>query len=156
MIDLGDQAVHVVRGGCSNEEIRAAGIVEERQRAVWRGPWIAGQQPRDYWIRWTTERGDFPWIRNPRGGVQSDTFALTFVSEIEERPVVDDWTTERAAKLIVAKLGLRIGFGVEDIARVEFVVAEEFKQRAVKIVCAGLGDDVDDRAGVAAIFSFEV
>ena len=53
---------------------------------------------------------------------QSDSFALTFVSEVEERSVALYWTTERAAKLIVSKLRLRIGLWIEEVARVELVV----------------------------------
>src|SRR5689334_4216884 len=128
MIDLGDQTVDVVRSRRGDKEVGPAGVVEERERTVRRGPRIPRQQTRDDGICWTTERGDLSRIGNTRGRVQSDSFALAFVSEIEERAIAHDWTTERAAKLVVAKLSLRVGFGVEEVARVEFVVAEKFKQ----------------------------
>ena len=106
------------------------------ERPVRRGPRIARQQTRDDGISWTTKRGDLSRIGNTRRGVQAYAFALAFVSEVKERAIAHDWTTDRAAKLIIAKLSLRIGFGVEEVTRVEFVVAKEFKQRAVKVVRA--------------------
>ena len=51
---------------------------------------------------------------------------------------------------------MRIGLGVEVVSRVEDVVAEELEERAVDVVGARLGDDVDDRAGVAAVLGFDV
>src|SRR5689334_22710570 len=126
------------------------------ERQIWNGPRIPCQQSRDDGIRWTTRRRDLTRIGNARARIQPDSFALAFVSEVEERLIAFDWTTNRAAELIVAKRRLRIWFGIEDITCVELVVAEKLEERTVKVVCAGLGDDIDDRAGVAAILSLEV
>src|SRR5205085_9245129 len=41
---------------------------------------------------------------------------------------------------------------IEGVARVEKVVAQELVNLAVKIIGAGAGGDVDDGAGVAAVF----
>src|SRR5690348_16761777 len=94
------------------------------------------QQPCDHGIRWTTGRCNLARIGNARLRVQSDSFALALVSEVEERLVALDWTTERAAELIVAKRRLRIRFWIEDVARVELIVAEKLEQRTVKIIRA--------------------
>src|SRR5689334_20836747 len=123
------------------------------ERQIWNGPRIPCQQSRDDGIRWTTRRRDLTRIGNARARIQSDSFALTFVSEVKERLISFDRTTNRAAELIVAERSLRIWFGIEDVPRVELVVPEKLEEGTVKVVCAGLGDDVDDRAGVAAILS---
>src|SRR4029079_7588895 len=116
-------------------------VVEERQWPIRRRPGIAREQTGDNGVRWTTKRGNLARIRNARRRVQSDAFALTFVSEVKERLVAFDWTTDRAAELIVSERGLRVGLDIEEVASVECVVAEKLEDRAVKIVGAGLGDD---------------
>src|SRR5208282_2018572 len=61
-----------------------------------------------------------------------------------------------APKLIVAKGRLRSGVAVEIVPRVHGVVAQELEGGAVQLVGAGLGDDVDDGAAVAAVFGGEL
>src|ERR1041384_8167827 len=101
---------------------------------------MPGQQLRDDGICWTTKRCDLTRIRHACHRVQPDSFALTFVGKVKERLVAFDLTTECAAKVVVGKIGLRIGFGIEEVARVEFVVPEKLESRTVKIVRARLGD----------------
>ena len=69
-----------------------------------------------------------------------------FVVEEEERFVMNDWTTERTAKVIAHEV-IRLVHLVER-ARVEDVVAEELLSGAVKLVRAATRDDVDLTADV--------
>src|SRR5262245_25539029 len=105
VVDLGDQTVDVVRRRCGDVEVRFAAVCDEQQWSIRRGPRIAWQQTSDDGICWTTECGDLARIGHARGRVQSDAFALTFVSEVKERLVAFDWTTNRAAELIVPERG---------------------------------------------------
>ena len=63
---------------------------------------------------------------------------------------------------MIGKFGLRvgsaarIGFDVEDVARVEHIVAQEFKHRAVNIIGARFSNQVYNRAGVAPVLGLEV
>src|SRR6476659_123284 len=66
VVDLGDQTIDVIRSGRGDKKIRLAGVVEERQRSIWRGPRIARQQPRDHGIGWAAKRGDLAWVGNAR------------------------------------------------------------------------------------------
>ena len=76
----------------------------------------------------------------------------TFVAEEEERPILHDGTTERAAVLIAPESRL---CDVEKISRVEDIVPEVVEDFAVEFVGAGLGCNVDDRAGIAPVFGAE-
>src|ERR1043166_4508564 len=58
--------------------------------------------------------------------------------------------TQREPELVVAERREGRTFRVEEIASVHGGVAEEFEYAAVHLVGAGLGNHVDDRAGVAA------
>src|SRR5205085_2320974 len=66
---------------------------------------------------------------------------------------------ERAADVaaeLVALEGRRVvQREVEEVARIERVVAQELEQLAVEFVRAGARGDVDDRAGVAAVLGAE-
>src|SRR5712691_2219071 len=146
MIDLPDEAVHVIqRAGC-DKDVRPARVVKQRQRSIWRRPWIARQQSGNDGIAWTAERRDFTRIRNARSGTQTDALSLTFISEVEEGAVALDRTAERAAKLIVSECGLGVRPGIENVARVESVVAEKLEERTMKIVRSGFSHDVHDCA----------
>src|SRR5580704_18520767 len=70
--------------------------------------------------------------------------ALTFVGAEEKGLIVNDGSAERAAEIIVDELRLRGANGIEEIAGIEERVAVIFVERTVKLVGAGLGDDVDD------------
>ena len=71
----------------------------------------------------------------------------------EEELVALDGAAEAVAEVVVAK---RRTHGREEVARVQFVVAQELEGRAVEIVAAGFGDDVDLRAGVPTVLGGEV
>src|SRR5205807_8237014 len=60
-------------------------------------------------------------------------------------------SSDLTAKLVIVEGVLRVRLGVEKIARVERVIAEILEPAAVKLVGATLGDDVDDRTGVAPV-----
>src|SRR5713226_10721804 len=121
MIDLPDEAVHVIQRPGRDKDVRPARVVKQRQRSIWRRPRVARQQSGNDGIGWTAERRDFTRIRNARSGIQTDALPLTFISEVEEGSIALDRTAERATKLIVSKCGLDIWLGIENVARVEFV-----------------------------------
>ena len=70
------------------------------------------------------------------------------VAEEEEGAVARERSAERAAELVAVEVGLVVG--VEEVARVERVVAVELVDAAVELVGARLGQDVDLPARVAA------
>src|ERR1019366_5607520 len=74
--------------------------------------------------------------------------ADAFIVEEEEQFVFDDGAGDAAAELVQMDRG---GAGLEIVFGVEDVVAQEFKQTAVKGVTTRLGDDVDDVAIGAAV-----
>ena len=86
-----------------------------------------------------------------RRGGQAHFLSLPFVGDKEECLVPDHRPAQRPAKLVIDEniLGLgcacnRIMRTVEVVACVQMIIAEEFETRAVNIVRARLGDDVDD------------
>src|SRR5699024_7567332 len=68
----------------------------------------------------------------------------------EEKFVPNDRTTHVRTELVQAQL--RFFSSIEEIARVEFVVAEILEQRSMKIVAARLRDQVDLAAGAGSVF----
>lgn len=100
--------------------------------------------------------GDVGRRRNLKIEIGADAFALPFVGSEEEGPVPDHRAAQRAAKIVVVEMGLRIGRGIEVVARVENGIAIVLVERTVKVVCAGTRDDIDDRTCVAAVFGAEL
>ena len=74
--------------------------------------------------------------------------APVFVREEEEQFITLDRTADGPAEIVVTVLGLG---GGKEIAGVQMVVAEKFEQRAVEAVRSRTCDDVDLRAGIAAV-----
>src|SRR5262249_8363715 len=73
--------------------------------------------------------------------------ALAFDGVEEEVLVFTNGAAERTAELLPAERRLiYTGLVLEEILRIEPLVALEDEARAVKLVLAGLGDDVDRRA----------
>ena len=68
----------------------------------------------------------------------------------EEHLVLDDGAAGGYAELVAPQRGDRLARGQKEVAGVELVVAQKFPRRAVKLVGAGLGDDIDDRAAARA------
>ena len=68
----------------------------------------------------------------PGSGTQARSlfpgFALPFVVDEEEGLVLHDRTAERSAELIVVERGLALAVSVEEVARIQRVVAEVFEQ----------------------------
>ena len=77
---------------------------------------------------------------------------LPLVGSEEERAVLPDRPAERAAELVVAERVLRGRLLVEEVAGSQGIVAEVLVDRASQVIGARPGDDVDDGAGVAAVF----
>src|SRR5262249_30575959 len=80
------------------------------------------------------------------------TVRQTFVAEKKERPVLHDGTAQRASVLIAPESRLR---NIEKVSRIKNVVAQIVKDLPVKLVGTGLGCNVEDRAGVTAVFGTE-
>ncbi len=76
---------------------------------------------------------------------ESVDLAEAFVVTEEEGPIPEDRSADASAELVLAKLGLGAA-GLEDVAGVEDIVAEELVGAAVELVGAGAGNDVDDTA----------
>ena len=75
---------------------------------------------------------------------------LPLVGHVKEGRIFHDRAAERTAKLVIVKRILRHRAAVEKISGVQRVVAKIFERAAVDLVCAGLGDDVDDGARITA------
>jgi len=90
---------------------------------------------------WTPRRRD--WER----------VALTVVIEKEKKFFTDNGTADVSAELVemIRRLRAPVDF-IDGIVGIQALVAKEFKGRAVEVVGAGLGDDVDhSTAGVAEL-----
>src|SRR5262249_38340828 len=79
---------------------------------------------------------------------------LVFEAPEEEDLILVNWAAQEAAEVVEAQVGL---FGIRALLAlprvgVELVVAEEFEERAVKIICAAPGNDVDGGAGLRSVF----
>src|SRR4051812_24562057 len=67
----------------------------------------------------------------------------------------ESWQGQRPTQVepeLVAMKRRRLGGALEEIPRIEGAVAEELKNLAMKLVRAGTGGDVYDRAGVPSVF----
>ena len=77
------------------------------------------------------------------------------ISHEEEELVLLDWAAKGPAELVLVQHRLwctRRGRGIKEIVvSVQRGVPEKFKSASVKVIRAGLGDDVDVGAGIAAV-----
>src|SRR5262249_42702653 len=87
--------------------------------------------------------------RHEGKGGKGAALGRPFIVGEEKEFVAEDRPAEIAAELIAAQRRL-IGPEVEGVARVEDIVAKEFKSRPMKIVCPGPDRCVND-GGCAAI-----
>ena len=87
-------------------------------------------------------RGERDALRRGRPG------ARTLIARKYEQPVFPDGPPARSAELVTAQGILR---RCEKIARVEVAVPDELEEVAADLIGAGLGDDVDHRAGVQSV-----
>ena len=71
----------------------------------------------------------------------------------EEQLVLDDWTADAAAVVVVGQMTQR---AAEVGARIDRTVLDELEGRTMKCIRARLQSDVGDCAGGAAQFRFEV
>src|SRR5579884_2079341 len=88
-------------------------------------------------------------VGHKRHIAQAEMLAKAFVVAENEKLVFLDGAAERGAEFVALELG-DIAL-VEEIARVQIAVAEEFINTAVKLVCSGSRDDTDLRAGALAV-----
>jgi hypothetical protein len=83
--------------------------------------------------------------------IRADGFALTLVSAEEEGFVFHYRAADSGPKIVVSKRCFS-GLGIENIARIQRAVAEEFEDRAMKLIRPGAGNDVDHRAAISSVF----
>jgi hypothetical protein len=90
-------------------------------------------------------------------GIEVDTLQMAqpFVAEEVEGPVLHDRAAEIDAELFAIERRLGVRLGIEEIARVEPVVAIEVERLTVQQVRARPRRHVHDRAGVAAVLGAE-
>src|ERR1700676_3785787 len=79
----------------------------------------------------------------------AERLTQAFIVEEKECLVFDDWTANRATKLISTKRG-KIG-AIEEISRIERAVAQQFLEISVKEIGARPGDSIDDTTRSSAI-----
>ena len=80
-------------------------------------------------------------------------YSEAFVRTEKKQLVFNNWAAKHAAKVILAQRGFLQTFVVkEPVVRIQHVIAEIFKCRAMKFVGAGFCDDRDLRAGSAPGF----
>src|SRR6266542_2483300 len=82
----------------------------------------------------------------------ADQRAQALISAEVEQLAFDYGAADAAAELMLAQRLLRVGFGVEEIARVEGVIALEDVGRAVQFIRPRLQAKVNDRARLPSIF----
>src|SRR5579862_5962930 len=93
---------------------------------------------------------------NDRFIFESGAETVPFAVDEEERFVLHDRSSQRGAELISDKRILRIGGGVEVVARGQGVYTVELIGVAVEIVGAAAGNDGDDAAGVVPVLGKEI
>lgn len=100
--------------------------------------------------------GDYPGSENRAGNEARERLAValapTFIREEIEAAVADEPAAEITAELVETK---REPGGEHGIARIEHVVAQEFKQSAMQPIRAGLRGHIDLPSGRAAVFGSE-
>src|SRR5204862_1446623 len=85
-----------------------------------------------------------------------DRFPLAFIIGEEKGLVFHDGAAQGSAELVVVERSLGLAGYVEVVAGIQCAIAEVFCRAAVKGVGAALGDNVDDRAGIASVFGLEI
>src|SRR5262249_14988396 len=83
-------------------------------------------------------------------------FTHAFVIDEEKCFVFYDGAAQGTAELIVVERLLGFGNLIEVIARVQVRVAKELQGGAVQRIRTALGDNVNDAAGAATVFRFEI
>src|SRR5712692_10092676 len=78
--------------------------------------------------------------------------SLALIAQEEKRFVLEYRTTQAPAELILAERRYGSGCGVEEVFRIENVVADELEQAAVTTVRSRSAHDVDHRPGLASEF----
>src|SRR6266850_3002599 len=85
-------------------------------------------------------------------GRRAPADAVTLIGSEEKSLVLDDRSTQRGSKLVLQIIQF---LRIEKTARIQILVAEKLVRVPVKIVCAGLSDNVHNCSGVAAIFGIK-
>src|SRR5208337_4175526 len=95
--------------------------------------------------------------RNATGTAFGARLAHSFVIDEEKRLIFEDGPAHRATELIQVERLLRsCGGEIEKIAGIECGVSQIVKSRAVEVVGAAFGHDIDSGAGAAPILGLKV
>src|ERR1700686_210379 len=101
-------------------------------------------------------RGDVGLRRDACQCNDPHVLALAFVIQEEECFVLHNGAAKRTAELIVVKRRLGMVEGIEEIPRVQGIVAQILEGAAVQLVRSAPGHDVDDRAAVSSVLGLEI
>jgi len=168
LVDFGDHAgqaigrwsdrrgVWAIWAACVISRIHRLG---HRNRMIRRGPWVSRQKSGDHRIGSAIGgfvHRDARGLGNARQSHDANFFLLAFVIQEEKSLVFHDRAADRASELVVVKRRFGLIAQVEEIARVQHVVAEILKGAAVDLVSSAAGDDVHHRAAVASVFRLEI
>src|SRR5882762_5830769 len=99
---------------------------------------------------------DLSLCRDASQGNDPYILLLAFVIQEEECFILQDGAANRTAKLIVVKWRFGVVGGIEEIPRVEGVIAEILKCAAVDLVGSTPRHDVDHRAAVSSVLCLKV
>src|SRR5439155_15158905 len=79
----------------------------------------------------------------------------SFVAAEEESPIFEDWSADRATKLIAFEFRqpriAGVALPVKKVSRIQIVIAEKLKHIAVECVTTRFAGGGDDAAGVAPV-----
>ena len=99
-----------------------------------------------------THRGSLILAGDSAGNRQALVLADPLVGKEEENLVLDDRAAEIGAELVTLERGLRtLGDGVEEVSRIQGIVAQKLKQLTVIFVCARSRREVHNGAGVSSV-----
>jgi hypothetical protein len=130
---------------CDGIQLRRSDlVVDERTRQRHLSSAVAG---------WRGECAEIPGSHRRRrheadGGRRIASFDPALITAEEEHMITTDRTASCSAELVAAQAVAR---RCEEVARVEFVVAEELKPVAVKHVGAGLRDQIHSGRGMVSV-----
>src|SRR6266853_1399012 len=127
---------------------------------VRRGPGVSRQESRGHRVGHEAGcrliKSDTRRFGNAGQSHDSNFFLLPFIIQEEKCLVLYDRPAERASKLVVVEWRLRFTRGIEEIARIQSVVAEILEGGAVNLVGSTSRYDVDDCAAIPAVLRFKI
>ena len=156
VIDLGDQAVHIVlvlhaSGKCACRTIKSS---RRREKSC---QYVREHGTGRYLVSFNESLcrqdliGQSAALRQARvvswnleSKIGSNPLALSLIGDKEESLILDHGAAERCPEIVIAKWTLDRGCAVEVIARVHGAVAQELESRTVEVIAPGFRQDVDD------------